>query len=335
MKQPRKRKRSTSRLPTRFNEYQIRYIFNKIFNNEFPSVDSLARELGVSDKCILRNISHMKTHRKHPIAVSRKHGREGYYFDEPVSECMKEPLTREQLMYWLIAHDSMAQLPGVPREILPGADALSELIDPSMMTLLKEMQDMFYFKPFAPEPVDMSRVFQLTDARHRRRVTLMKYKKHMADKPDDKRVAPLGLALINGTWYMVVLDIEKNKYRTYMLSRMSDIEITNEKFKIPADFCIKKHFEHAFIVLGGDEEHKVDVEFDAWAAPYIRGRKFMPDQTMEELPNGGLRLKFTVGALEEVAAWVCWWRQHARVHGSPDLINHMRVYRDYLNTTLD
>ena len=72
------------------------------------------------------------------------------------------------------------------------------------------------------------------------------------------------------------------------------------------------------------------VEFDDWAAAFIRNRDFTPDQKIEELPNGGLRISMHLTALEEVEAWVAYWRQHAFVISPPALQERLFAYGQYL-----
>jgi len=51
-----------------------------------------------------------------------------------------------------------------------------------------------------------------------------------------REVDPYGLVLINNAWTLVAFDNMRQGLRHFRLSRMCDIELTNERFRRPADF---------------------------------------------------------------------------------------------------
>lgn len=69
----------------------------------------------------------------------------------------------------------------------------------------------------------------------------------------------------------------------------------------------------AFIAERGEEPLGVAIKFDSYQARYIRERRWHPTQEIEELPDGGLILRFCVGGLDEVKRWVMGYGSHAEV----------------------
>ena len=84
--------------------------------------------------------------------------------------------------------------------------------------------------------------------------------------------------------------------RTFALDRMTGLGITGESFKVPADFSVEEYLAGSLAIERG-EPRKVIIEFDRGEAPYIRGRQWHHSQTLEELPDGTLRMTLTVGGL--------------------------------------
>ena len=91
--------------------------------------------------------------------------------------------------------------------------------------------------------------------------------------------------------------------RTFALDRMTGLGVTGESFKVPADFSVEEYLAGSLAIERG-EPRKVVIEFDHGEAPYIRGRQWHHSQTLEELPDGTLRMTLTVGGLGEVMRWV-------------------------------
>ena len=75
------------------------------------------------------------------------------------------------------------------------------------------------------------------------------------------------------------------------------------------------HLRGSFGVFKGDPEgdYEVVVDFDAWAADEIRGRKWHQSQEVTELPKGLLRLRMRLNNLEEVERWLLSFGTHATV----------------------
>ena len=106
--------------------------------------------------------------------------------------------------------------------------------------------------------------------------------------------------------------------RTFALDRMTGLGVTGESFKVPADFSAEEYLAGSLAIERG-EPRKVVIEFDHSEAPYIRGRQWHHSQTLEELPDGTLRMTITVGGLGEVMRWVMSLGSHAWVVEPEDL----------------
>ena len=85
-----------------------------------------------------------------------------------------------------------------------------------------------------------------------------------------------------------------------------------EKLKKDPD----KYLAGSFTVMKGDEEHEVEIEFDAWGTDLVRGRQWHSSQVLSERPGGGARLTMRLNSLEEIERWILSWGVHARVIGA-------------------
>jgi predicted DNA-binding transcriptional regulator YafY len=66
-------------------------------------------------------------------------------------------------------------------------------------------------------------------------------------------------------------------------------------------------------VFKGSDDYAVVVEFDAWGADDVRGRRWHCSQELTELPKGCLRMRLRLNSLEEVSRWVLGFEDHAMV----------------------
>jgi predicted DNA-binding transcriptional regulator YafY len=76
-------------------------------------------------------------------------------------------------------------------------------------------------------------------------------------------------------------------------------------------------------VFKGKDDLDVVIEFDAWATDLVRGRQWHASQTLEELPEGGSRLKMRLNSVEEIERWILNWGTHATVLSPPQLVTRI------------
>ena len=331
-KHKRKRKAPSVRHICRWNQRNIDHIHERIRSGSKPTRKQLADELGISQRSVQRDINYLKLYKGLPLKVARKGGESGYYYDGPVSAKIGRTITEQELLNFIIADRAICALPTKQRrkKLGLGFDKLSQLLDDRTARTLDELNNAVYFRPFAPERIDMEVFVTLSEGVRRYYAVKFLYLKHMADEAEWKCVYPYCFTCAANSWYMIAYDPKAKEMRTYMLSRMEKPSLTNEKFKKPKNFSIEKYLDGALIIMKGNESHDVVVEFDRWAAAYVRNREIIKGQTIEEIPGGGLRISFHVTCLEEVEAWVAYWRQHAYVVSPPALQDRFHDYGAYL-----
>ena len=317
---------------TRWDQAQIDHIHNRLYNKEYPTVASLAAELSVSEDTIVRNIRYMRLYKNLPIEVSRKPGKLGYYYSKPVPARIGRTFSEQEVVNFLLGHRALEMMPvkRAQKRLGLGFEKISQLLDPHTEKMLDELKEVVYFRPFAPEEIDIETFMIISEAIRRKRAVEFAYTKHMADLPELKCVHPYCFTCAANAWYLIAWDPSAKDYRTYLLSRAACAKVTEEKFKKPKNFNLDDHLDGAFIIMKGKESHDVVIEFDRWAAAYIRHRRFTRDQKIEELENGGLRISMHLTCLEEVEAWICYWRTHARAVSPPALVNRLHDYGQYL-----
>jgi predicted DNA-binding transcriptional regulator YafY len=128
-----------------------------------------------------------------------------------------------------------------------------------------------------PEPVPC--LTQLADAVWRDLRVRMEYVRN--GRAVTREVAPLGLVLTAGDWYLVALRDERR--RTYRVSRVRSVELLDEPVKRPAEFDLAQWWAEARKEL---EEEKTAVEVTVRVSPRAlpRLRRMVPVHGQAVIP---------------------------------------------------
>lgn len=87
----------------------------------------------------------------------------------------------------------------------------------------------------------------------------------------NRTVYPLALKEARNRWYLVSQDPRDNKFKSFSLDRISDLDISRTKFEYPKNFNPEEKFEHAFgIITDGTKPEKITLCFSNRQADYIK-----------------------------------------------------------------
>ena len=101
--------------------------------------------------------------------------------------------------------------------------------------------------------------------------------------------------------------------RTFVLTRLRNPGITPEQFTIPKKFDPNEYLRGSLGVFKSGGDYEIAIDFDAWAADLVRGRRWHLSQELTELPSGEIRLRLRLNGIEEAERWVLSWGTHATV----------------------
>ena len=108
------------------------------------------------------------------------------------------------------------------------------------------------------------------------------YFKFWDDTITERIADPLGLKEFKNRWYVIAKDKEEGHVKSFALDRISDFEITNNKFKYPAGYNVEDSFKHCFGMTNLEDEtpEEIILSFDPYQANYI---KTMPLHESQEI----------------------------------------------------
>jgi predicted DNA-binding transcriptional regulator YafY len=216
----------------------------------------------------------------------------------------------------------LSAMPGAP--FAEGLAGLFKKIDrglsPAMRAFLDQLPGVVKVKAGArkrPSKNHGEIVARLIEACARRRVSRMRYYSASHDREKDYEVHPYDVAYADGGLYLTAFVPEYRQMRTFAVERIRTFTASQHGFT-PSDDLSGEPFGQSLGVNRGRPE-KVEVEFAARVAPYIREREWHASQQLRDTADGGVRLTLKVCRDWALTRWVLGFGPHARVVAPPSL----------------
>jgi proteasome accessory factor B len=298
-------------------------IHQRIRSGTYSNSTQLAKEIQVTIRTIKRDVDFMRARLKLPIEYDPL--RWGYYYSKPVEHFPSMAMNEAEVFALLIVDKAIAQFHGTPwhKPLETAYRRLTGQLDRDASYTVSNMEGAFSFRPLAPEDADLKMFQKLTQALKERRAIRFEYRNLGAKTWLKRQVHPYHLACIDSHWYLFAFDAERKAMRTFVLSRMREVNLTRKRFTKPREFSVDEHLKGSFTVFKGVQDYEVVVEFDAWATDLLRGRRWHSSQELTELKGGGSRLRFRLNSIEEMERFVLSFGTHATVVRPKELLARM------------
>ncbi|HET9370369.1 MAG TPA: transcriptional regulator [Vicinamibacterales bacterium] len=168
--------------------------------------------------------------------------------------------------------------------------------------------------------VDAAR--RLLDATRDRRVIEMRYFSAQSNTSKSYVVHPYRLQLAQGGVYLVAWVPRYEAFRTFAVERIERLSVSEDTFRrtreLPPDM-----FSQSMGVFSGEPED-IELEFDARTALHVRGRTWHESQTVEERPDGKLRMRLRVSNDWALRSWLLGFGAGVRVIAPKTLVDAIR-----------
>ena len=148
------------------------------------------------------------------------------------------------------------------------------------------------------------------DAALNRRRALMTYFSSSSRRAKEYTIEPIRLAYADGGIYLTAWVPKYCEMRTFALERIRTLQLLDERFE-PRSLPIEP-FANSLGVHSGTPE-RIEIEFDARAADYVREREWHRSMSIEELPDGSLLARLTVCDDKPLRRWIHSFGPMARV----------------------
>lgn len=146
---------------------------------------------------------------------------------------------------------------------------------------------------------------------------------YMAGSTPGRRrtVAPCGLMFARSN-YLVAADLGQAEPRTFRLDSVREPRVTDTPAHPPPGFDLQAFAARSFGIYQ-DAVEDVVLRIDARRADEARAWRFHPTQTLSDLPDGGVEVRFTASGMRELAWHLFSWEDSVSILAPPRLKTQM------------
>jgi predicted DNA-binding transcriptional regulator YafY len=298
---------------------RILWLDRKIRDGFAPSVTDLEEAFGIKRRTVFQTVAYLRDSLEAPIKHDRRRG--GYIYTEPTYALPTVFFREGELLALLLAQEVTRQYLGSPleAELRSALDKLQHHLPQGVEVTLDDLAETFEFAGSTSVAVSASLMADLRRAIRERRKVRMLYYTASRDATGERLIHPHFLTNVAGDWMLVSWDEERDQDRVFMLSRIREWTVLEQQFRPRPELARETYRRHAFRTEQGAAPEEVVLRFDAYQARWIRELVWHPSQVIEELPDGGLRLRLTVNVAGDLQRWILGYGSHVEVEAPPKL----------------
>ncbi len=288
-------------------------ILNKINRGDKVNAKSLADDFRVTRRTMERYIETLR-HAGVPIQYDRSRG--CYVFGEGYS-LRKADLNEEETLVFALAKSMLKQFGGKTGKIL---DTIEKKIGTGNTVLPKHI----VLGECVLPPVVEEHLKRLNTAISDSHQVQIDYRATYKNEERSCRIVdPYYLLFKENMWYLRAFCRLRKDFRTFALDMIDSLTVLDKHFLKQTELIPKDELAGAFHVVMGGDPIDVVLRFDEKKKAYLR-RKFTPNQTGKELPDGRLEVRLQVPSFVGLKPWLYGWIPNVEVVEPKELREEMR-----------
>jgi predicted DNA-binding transcriptional regulator YafY len=305
---------------------RIYRIHEVVKRGKYPNCRSLAETLEVTQKTVQRDISFMRDELDVPIEYDAV--RHGYFYAKPVEGFPLLNTTAEDVVALLLARRALEPMQGTPLEssLRESFRRMAQGMRGRISVPWTDFDQAFSAKITGMSRPEISLLEKLAAAVLECREISFDYRKLGATEAAARSLRPYHLVEIDGGWYVIGHDVDRDARRTFAVPRMSNARILKRRFVRPDDFTLDAHLGGSFGIWRAHDAEDgktfhVRLHFTGYAAQTVSERRWHPSQQIKLLKKDGsaIELRIELHTLEDVGRWVLSWGRCAKVIEPPAL----------------
>lgn len=150
------------------------------------------------------------------------------------------------------------------------------------------------------------------------------YQSRNSTEPTSYGISPYAIRHYQNSLYVIGYSEMHSEIRTFKVDRISEAEVTEFPFTIPADFDADEYLSSAFGIYAGASAVTVRVRFAATAARAITESQWHLSEQIEPQSDGSVIASYQVALTPELTAWLLSIGPDARVLEPAELIEDIR-----------
>jgi predicted DNA-binding transcriptional regulator YafY len=280
------------------------------------TIAALADELEVTTRTIRRDLAALQE-AGFPLFDERDdEGRVHWRLDGQVLKGLETGFTVPELCALYLSRNLLEAVASTPfqRDLGLAFSRLEKLLSPRMRQFLDRLPEVLSAKPgprARTAEAAKDAVAKLLEATLHRRVTTMRYHSVSSGGVKDYVLHPYRLEFAHGGLYLLAYVPAYKDLRTFAVDRIVSVSLQKETFT-PKQAVGDDVFANSLGVNTGPPA-RVEIEFAAKVAPYVRARVWHTSQQVRERPDGTLVLTMNVCHDWALRSWILSWGRFARV----------------------
>jgi len=282
------------------------------------TIDELAQLSGVTTRTVRRDLQALEE-AGFPLFDDKSHddGRTRWKVNGQAFKGLAAGLTVSEMCALYFSRTLVQSLAGTPfrDDVETAFEKLAAALTPHMRTFLDQLPRVIATKADTtakPGGGDSSAIVaRALDATLHLRQARIVYHSKSSDRTKPYLVHPYKLAYANGASYLLAYVPDYGEVRTFAIDRIREMSLLEERFT-PIEELPDTAFPHSLGVHSGPPE-RVEIEFQATVADYVRSRVWHASQSMSELDSGALRVTLDVCLDRALQSWILSFGPFARV----------------------
>lgn len=280
------------------------------------TIAALADEVQVTTRTIRRDLAALQE-AGFPLYDERDDdGHVRWRLDGHVLKGLETGFTLGELCAMYLSRNLLETIAGGPfrRDLTLAFSRIENVLSPRMRQFLDRLPTILATKP-GPRARNGDSSADLTgrllEATLHCRVTRIRYHSLASGRVKDYVLHPYRLAFAHGGLYLLAYVPTYGDVRTFAVDRIAAVSLEKEPFT-PKQGAGDEVFANSLGVNSGPPA-RVDIEFDARVAPYVRARMWHTSQQVRERADGSLLLSMDVCHDWALRSWILGWGAFARV----------------------
>lgn len=283
---------------------RILWLDRQIRERRYPNAQALVDEFSISRRTAFNTIDFLRWSLQAPAEYDR--AKKGYYYPDPTYALPAVFLKEGELLAVLLAEEVTRQYLGTPLEepLRHAVGKIARYLPETVRVELEGIAASFHVAGGSSVEVPFARMQDVLKAIRERRVLAIRYYTPRRHDVTEREIEPHFLENVRGDWMVVAWDRLRQEPRTFMLSRMEACEVREERFRSRPELSPAVYAQHTFLWEHGAEPYEVVLQFDAYLARWIRERTWHPSQQLEDLEDGGVRMRLTISGEGDLVRWI-------------------------------
>ena len=256
----------------------------------------------VGEATIYRDLGTLKIYFHAPLEFDR--AKSGYYYTDENWEFALNNISKQDVFYLSAAKTLLSSFEGTPMY-----NAIAEVIDFITDTQAAGKSSLLKRIAVPPAPkinIDEEIWKDMLSALQNNFVVEFDYNGRWNTETTHRRVHPYQFLLDDGMYFIFGYSEERKAERIFLLSRIKNLKVTDEHFKLPEDFEFSSHCKGGkFGAFMGTKAYKFAIDFYGDARQYVKECVWADDQVLTEFDEEEkTRIEFSSSQALKVREWV-------------------------------